>query len=361
MSRIDAGVTRAAEPVAEPWMAIPRGCRLQLRMVVPRYCGIAVAVVLSAATIPARADLQFSDPVTNAGTVYAGVPLIQVFHFKNVGTEAVSVIQARASCGCSKPTLGQSTYQPGETGSIRLEVYTLSQAPGPHTWTVTLNYQTGNEAREIRLELHARLVREVTVQPSALVVVADKIGQHELVVTDARPKAMAIRDAHTSSEKLLAWVSEPAREAQDVTAWRIRLAVTEDYPDGRHEEFVDLHTDDLRYSEIRVPVTVVKRVPTRVAATPSDVVLVAPAGQPLPSRLVLIRDEQGQPVHIDQVRSDDPAITAQWVPGPGAMATLRIRADRKLLSGETIRCAVHAQIDQPVQETVTISVLCTAH
>ncbi len=310
--------------------------------------------------MPARADLQFSDPVTNAGTVYAGVPLVHEFQFKNVGTDPVSVVQARASCGCSKPTLGKSSYQPGETGSIRLEVYTLSQTPGPHTWTVTLNYQAGDRVREIHLELHARLVREVTVQPAALVVVADKIGQHELVVTDTRPKAMAIREAHTSSAKLLAQVSEPTRESQGGTAWRIRLAVAEDYPDGRHDEFVDLHTDDSRYGEIRVPVTVVKRVPKRVAATPSDVVLIAPAGQPFPSRLVLIRDEQGQAVHIDQVLSDDPAITAQWVPGPGAMATLRIRADRKLLSGVTVRSAVHIQIDQPVQETLTLSVLCTA-
>jgi hypothetical protein len=182
-----------------------------------------------------------------------------------------------------------------------------------------------------------------------------------LLLSDLRPKPLAILDVRASSGKLLPRVGEPTRDAKGHTNWRIRLAVADDYPDGRYEEMLDVYTDDPRYRDIRVPVTVIKRAQQRFAATPSEVVLVAPEGQPFPSRMVLIRDDQGQPVHIDQVLCNDPAITGQWTQGPGAMATLRIRADRSLISGETFRSAVHVQIDQPVRETLTIPVTCIVH
>src|SRR5207249_11297012 len=161
-------------------------------------------------------------------------------------------------------------------------------------------------------QLNARLVTEVTIQPAALIVFADKVAQHELVLSDSRTRPLAIQDVRASSGQLLPQVGEPTQDAKGHTTWKIHLAVADDYPDGRHEEILNVSTDDPRYRDLRIPVTILKRAPQRFAATPSDVVLVGAAGQPFPSRLILIRDEQGQRVHIDQVLSDDPAITAQW-------------------------------------------------
>src|SRR5207244_12438991 len=123
-------------------------------------------LILSAALAPARADLHMTESVANAGVVYAGAPLVHEFTFENVGPETVTGLEARASCGCLRPTLAKQTYQAGEKGSVRLEIHTLSQAPGAHAWTVTLNYQTGNVPRTLSLQLNARLVAEVTVQPA---------------------------------------------------------------------------------------------------------------------------------------------------------------------------------------------------
>src|SRR6266851_837321 len=341
-------------------------CRLRRSVLPPlsrkrlKFLVVNVVLILSGSFVPARADVHFAEPVAEAGVVYAGAALAHEFIFENSGPQAVSVLDVRSPCGCLKPTLAQSSFRAGEKGSVRLEANTLSQAPGPHTWPVMSKSHTGNVAREICLRLNARLVSEVTVQPAALIVFADKIAQHELVLTDSRPKALLIREVRASSSKLFPRVSEAARAANGQTIWKINLAVADDYPDGRHEEILDVYTDDPRYGDLRVPVTVIKRAQQRLAATPSEVVLIAPAGQPLPSRMILIRDDQGQTVHVDQVVSDDPALAGQWTQGPGAMATLRIRGDRRLMSGESFRSAVHVRIDQPVHETLTIPVTCTA-
>jgi hypothetical protein len=315
-------------------------------------------LVLRAGPVPARADLQFHEAVADAGIVYSGVPLIHEFTFANHGPDTVVLIEARAGCGCLKPCFGQREYQPGQEGTLTLEVNTLSQAPGPHTWTVTLKYQSGTVVREIALQLTARLIAEVTVQPAVLIVFADRIAQHELCVTDSRARPLEVLDVRTSSAKLFPRLGDPTHDTRG-THRKIRLSVAEDYPDGRHEETVDLYTNDPRYPDIRIPVTLIKHAQQRFTATPSEVRLIAAAGQLFPSRIVLIRDELGQSVHIDEIAADDPAITVQWAPGPNLMATVRIRVGRTLAAGESLQSAIHIRIDRPIVETVTIPITCT--
>jgi hypothetical protein len=318
----------------------------------------AAMLAIALGAVPARADLHFPEPVANAGLIYTGMPLVHEFPFENRGSETVVLLEARASCGCTKPRFAQAEYRPGEKGALTLEVNTLSQAPGPHTWIVTLKYRSGEVARDMVLQLNARLVSEVTVQPAVLIVFADKIGRHELCLSDRRPGGLEVLEVRSSSAKLIPRIGETTRDARG-THRKIRLAVAEDYPDGRHEETIHIYTNDPRYPDIRVPVTLIKHTHQRITATPSTVELTAPVGQPFPSRIVLIRDEHGRSVHIDQILADDPALICHWAPGPSAMATLRIRAERRLMAGESLRSAVHVQIDQPVAETVTIPVTCT--
>src|SRR5439155_26047203 len=106
-----------------------------------------VVLILGASFVPARADVHFAEPIAEAGVVYAGAALAHEFIFENSGPQTVSILEVRATCGCLKPTLAQSSFRAGERGSVRLEVNTLSQAPGAHTWTVFVKYQTGNVSR----------------------------------------------------------------------------------------------------------------------------------------------------------------------------------------------------------------------
>jgi hypothetical protein len=319
------------------------------------------ALAISTATVPARADLHFTEPVASAGVVYAGASLVHDFTFENQGPEPVLVLDARASCGCVQPRVPQTPFRAGEKGSIALEVNTLSQAPGPRAWTVNVKYRAGDIEREMQLQLNARLVVEVTVQPAALVVFADRMARHDLVLTDTRAKPLEILEVHAGSAKLLPQVGEATRDAKGLTTRHISLAVADDYPDGRHEEILHIYTADPRYRDIRVPLTVMKHAHQRVLATPSQVELMASAGQPFPSRIILVRDNQDQNVHIDQIVSDDPAITCHWAQGPGAMATVKIHTDRTFAPGDNFRTAIQIRIDQPIRELLTIPVTCTVH
>src|SRR5262249_53320783 len=137
-----------------------------------------------------RADLRVAEPRANAGTCYTGPALVHRFALVNEGPEVVTIVGARASCGCLTPRLAQRVLNPGESGFLELEVNTLSQAIGVHIWTVSLTYQCGSKSYEMPLQLTARLHTEVQVQPAALVLAAERAADAEIVLTDCRPKAL---------------------------------------------------------------------------------------------------------------------------------------------------------------------------
>ena len=61
---------------------------------------------------------------------------------------------------------------------------------------------------------------------------------------------------------------------------------------------------------------------------------------------------------VDEITTDDPAITCRWAQGPNTMATLKIQVDRRRLHSGTLESAVHVRISGPFAETLTIPVKC---
>jgi len=306
----------------------------------------------------ARADLHFPQPRFDAGVVRTGTPLAQKFAFTNRGSQTVEVLEVRSSCGCLTPKLEPRVYRPGEEGALRVEINTLTHPTGPHSWVIHVRYRSQEEMsiQEAQVYLGAQLLAEVMIQPAALVLFTDKALSHELVLTDLRPRPLAVTDVRTSTQGLKPQVLEQTRDAQGRAVCKIRLEVTEEYPEGRREEIVNIYTNDPGYRDLKVPVTIVKRSRQRLAATPSQVSLTAPPGQPIPSRIVLLRDNDDQAVVVDRVVSDNPAISVHWAQGPERMATLRIRVDRSHVGPASLHSAVHVHVSKPVPDVLTIPV-----
>jgi hypothetical protein len=316
----------------------------------------AASLALSAAT--ARADLTFANPAAEVGEVRSGAPLRQGFAFTNAGTTAVEVTDLRTGCGCLKPKLEKRAYAPGEGGEIVLEVHTLSQPAGEHTWRLQVAYRAGGEPREAELSVHGRVVIEVAVRPAALTIMTGSSAAHEIVLTDLRDKPLAVTGVQTSSPHLTGQVSQTTTDGDGHRVLRIALALSPTCPDGRHEETVALVTDDAGYRELTVPVTVVKRPRQAVTASPAAVALSAARGQAVPSRIVLLRPAGEGAVEVRGVEADDPAVVCTWAAGPDRCATLKVSIDRTKLAGDSLHSAIHVHINKPVSETVTVPVTC---
>jgi hypothetical protein len=313
-----------------------------------------IAFLLFAA--PCWADLRFAQSVIDAGQVRSGPALVQRFHFLNDGTQPVEITETRPGCGCLKPKLPKQRFAPGEEGWIEVEVNTLSQPAGPNQWRVQLFYRNGNQPREAMLQVNARLTKEVLVEPAALSIRARHAIAHEITVTDLRVQPLTVTAVQASAAQLRCQLQPPRRDAGGRPIQVIRLEVRADYPEGSRDETVTIYTDDPAYRELRVPVTVAKPAKQRISATPPEVRLTAPPGQPIPSRIILLRDADDQPVILEKITADDPALKFRWAEGPGAMTTVKVQVDAGQLRDGKLQGVLHVQVRQPVPQTIHVPV-----
>jgi hypothetical protein len=309
-------------------------------------------------TLSSYAGLECPAPTAQVGEVRAGTPLAHVFRLVNVGPHPVEITDVHPGCGCLVPRLGRRQVGPGEEADLRVEVNTLTQAAGPHAWSVRVSYQEDGRPGEMDLVLGGRVVSEIAVEPPALLLFTDASLAHELAVRDSRPRPLSVTAVESSSPHLRA---RPGPVRTDSAGRRVQIVPVEiaaDCPPGRHDEVLRLVTDDSAYPTLEVPVSIVKRPPGLVRASPDEVALTAPAGQALPAHIVLLSAGE-QEVAVERVQADDPAIECRWAPGPGPRATLRIRVDRKHLSGDTFRGSVRVHLSRPTPQVLVVPVTCT--
>jgi Protein of unknown function (DUF1573) len=318
---------------------------------------VSVALLtLSAAN--ARADLSFPNPTVDVGEIRSGAPLRQQFTFVNQGTAAVEITDLRASCGCVKPSLEKRTYAAGDSGELALEIRTLSQPAGEHTWRLQVAYRTGSEVRQAELAVIGRVVTEVTVQPASLTISTERTASHEITLTDLRDRPLSVTGVHTSSPHLTAEVKRTATDGAGHREITIALSLSADCSEGRHEETVVMLTDDAQYRELTMPVTVVKRAKQAVTVSPAAVLLTAARGQAVPSRIVLLRPAGAEPVTVESVEADHPAVVCTWAAGPDNCTTLRVGIDRAKLPADGLHATIHVHISKPAPEMIAVPVSC---
>jgi hypothetical protein len=323
-----------------------------MRRLVSLLLGLLVLILPS----PARADLFCDKPQIQAGDVRSGEALSHRFTFVNQGSEVVEITQIRPSCGCLTPRLEQRRFRPGEQGAFELAVDTLTQAAGPQSWSVRLAYQNGNEPRELTFTLSANLIPEISVEPSAVVVMFTHGAlSRTITLTERRPEPLTLAGVRTTSPYMRASVGEPRRDSEGHWSRIITLEILPDFPEGPHDESLVIAKAE-RQDEWRVPVTIVKRSRDRVLVAPEAVTLNGPLDQQSP-RLVRISGKE-QDVVLEHVEADDPAVQCEWVPGPGRHATLKVRLDPARVRGDSLQCTVRVQLRQPPQ-TIAIPVTWT--
>jgi hypothetical protein len=314
--------------------------------------------LLTAFVLPAAApaQLQVAEPVVNVGTVYSGQPLVRTFAFVNAGPETVDIMEAKGSCACAAGKMSGTKFAPGERGTVTMSVHTLGQAPGPNAWGVTLRCKTGGRETEVSLRINADLVSHVYCKPAALQLLISEALAAEFSIHDDRNQPFSVTGVATSSPGLKATLTGPVVRTSAQAVWVYKLEVTDAYPEGRREEIVSVYTDDPAYAELKMPVTIVKTAKQRVSATPGQLLLVALPGQPVTSRVVLLRDAENEAVQIDNITPDHPALSCSWAAGPGEMVTLKVRVDPKAVPMEGLRTAVHVEVHKPVTQTLTVPV-----
>jgi hypothetical protein len=86
--------------------------------------------------------VQFTEIVHDFGIIKQGVPVSNVFTFKNVGNRDINLNNVSASCGCTTPNWKGGVYKPGESGEINATFNAASGGFFQKTVTVTTSEGT---------------------------------------------------------------------------------------------------------------------------------------------------------------------------------------------------------------------------
>lgn len=89
----------------------------------------------------ALARIKFEEPIHDFGTVNEGDIVEHRFKFKNTGKVALSILDAKSSCGCTVPEWPEDPIPPGGTGEI-VAKFNTDMKPNKQKKTITVTANT---------------------------------------------------------------------------------------------------------------------------------------------------------------------------------------------------------------------------
>ncbi|HKB05570.1 MAG TPA: DUF1573 domain-containing protein [Gemmataceae bacterium] len=304
------------------------------------------------------AALVIDKPTVDLGELAANKPLFRAFQLGNAGTSTLTVTDVVGVCGCFRHAVDSRVIKPGESAQLTVAINLLTQPEGANTWKMAVRYRTDDippVTGEQVIQIAAKVRKDVTVEPVALMLSAEKEITGSLTVIDRRGKPLTVTGVRLGLKDVRADV-KPAEDAKGRRAQRIELTVADACPAGQYADEVCIDTDDPEYKELRIPLRVVKKAPAiGVQAVPGSVTLRFARDQATASSLVRLRDADDKEVVVEKAESDHPAIACKWAAGPGAMTTLRITVDLGKAKAAGV-AVVTVKLKGPAPETILIPV-----
>lgn len=316
-----------------------------------RRVDLLVVIWICTFPLPAQAELRVTTPAIDLGVIRGGQRISHRFELTNTSDAAVEILDVQRGCGCLAPRIDQRVIPAGGKTNLAVELRTLGQSDGPHTWRLQVQYRVGEETKLLPLTLRGVVKNDITVQPAILGLHVAKTIQQEIILTDSRATPLRVIDAEARGAGVQLTKIERAGKTTTllVTADAAQLAP------GRHEGRLTITTDDPDYGQLQVPIVVTKATAATVRATPEHVVLRLAVGATSAAALVRLRSPGGQAVRIAKVEASDPSVTCTWAPGPGNDATLKIQARSALPASNRSHVEVH--LAAPANDVLTIPVI----
>ena len=235
--------------------------------------------------VPASAadwsDSLFAEKGHDFGPVPRGAKVRHNFVLTNRLNESITILDVRASCGCTTGRANASTIAPGGTAVVEAEMDTRNFVGRKQTTLfVTLVTSRGQEG-EARLGVSSTILSDIVLNPGSLDFGTVSKGQTpKLTLTIERSGAPDWRAERmvTTSKALGASLQELSRTAAGVS-YQLTVSVRPDAPAGLVRDEIRILTND-KESPV-VPVLVTAAIRGELAASPAALALgkvLSPAG-----------------------------------------------------------------------------------
>ena len=259
---------------------------------------------------------------------------------------------------CFRHVLTEKEIAAGKSSELTVGINLLTQPEGANSWKMVIRYRVASDppvSGERIVQIAAKVKKDVSVEPVAMMLLSEKEITGTLTVFDRRGKPLTITAARVGLKDVRTEV-KPATDANGRRSQQIAITVAEACAAGQHADEICIDTDDPEYRELRIPLRVIKKSETTgVKAVPGSVTLRFAKEQTTASSLVRLRDADNKEVLVEKAESDHPAIACKWAPGPGSMATVRVTVDLATAKSAGIG-VVTVKLKGPRPETILIPV-----
>lgn len=123
-------------------------------------------LALTAGTVSTQAadlPLVWEDPDQSFNTDFDQAEVVATYSFSNTGKQTVTITSAKASCGCTVPSLEKKIYASGENGDLKA-IFTIGSRQGHQHKTITVTTLEDGSSNEQVYSLNLDVEIPVPVQ-----------------------------------------------------------------------------------------------------------------------------------------------------------------------------------------------------
>lgn len=217
-------------------------------------------VLVGSLATPSRAarwaDSLFSEQAHDFGPVPRGAKVRHPFVLTNRLQEPITILNVRASCGCTTGTANASLVKPGESAVVEAQMDTRNFVDRKETALfVSLMTASGREA-EVRLGVASTILSDIVLNPGSIDFGAVTKGQtpsRSLTIERiGAPNWKCVRMVSTS-RVINATLTETVRNDSTV-GYSLTVSLKPDAPAGFVRDEIRILTNDAETPSIPVPV-----------------------------------------------------------------------------------------------------------
>jgi hypothetical protein len=232
-----------------------------------------LAVAASDAGAANWAESLFAETMHDFGPVPRGGKFRHDFALTNRLSEPLTVLNVRASCGCTKGRASASQLAPGQPAVIEAEIDTRNFVGAKSTVLYVTLVTAGGQESEARLAISVNILSDVVLNPGAIefgTVVRGQSPNQVLTIDRLGPPTWKVERMVSGSRALTGQLVETSRTDKAVQ-YTLTVALRPDAPHGVVRDEIRLLTNDPETATIPIAVTATIR--GDLVATPSVLAL----------------------------------------------------------------------------------------
>lgn len=233
-----------------PWCGVTAVSAQEVKGAEPRPAGPSVS------TKKVIGPFEFENPTLELGKFRDTEKKPGEFHFKNATDQEVTVLNVKASCGCTAADLPKKVYAPGEAGVLNVTFDgKLRQGKDSKSITLETNYTKAPNATVI---VTAEIIARIAIEPRAMFLgelarkAASPVKELKITSRNTSIKLEAPKIADPRFTCVLKDTTDATADGEPVKVFRYEIGFKGGEAIANEKSQIDIKTDDPEMKTISI-------------------------------------------------------------------------------------------------------------